>query len=166
MGGRYRWEIQVHGVEVHVQNEPDPIATREELDAVGYRYPNPRRNSQGTRIRQDSGGNWFHFAIPIPTSLGPHSDREYTEVFFMGSINEQAEIKKVHVWSGGVPGASRILKAEAFAPDIRGREFGPLLSIHGRPDNSLVICIYAEFDPGGEITFGGAGARFSAEAPD
>jgi hypothetical protein len=149
-----------------VHNEPDPIATREELDAVGYRYPNPRRNSQGTRIRQDHGGNWFHFAIPIPTNMGPHSDLEYEEVFIAGSINEQAEITKVHVWSGGVPEASRIQKAENFAPDIRGRDFGPLIGIQGTPDKSLAICIYAEFEPGGEITFGRAGVRFTAEAPD
>ena len=43
-----RYKSWIHGVDVHVQDEPNHAAE-------------VRRNSQGTRVRQDNGGNWFHF---------------------------------------------------------------------------------------------------------
>jgi len=159
----YRWEFRVHGVDVHVQNEPDSIATREELDDVGYRFPNPRRNSQGARIRQNHGGNWFHFAIPTPAYLGPHVI-DYWELFVWGTVNAQAELKEVHIWSGGVPTAAKLVVDDFYGP-ITDREFSERFYINEEFDNSLVICIYVEFEPGGEITFGGAGVRIYADAP-
>ena len=147
----HEYRFWVHGVDVHVQNEPD-------------RADDIRRNSQGTRIRQNRGGNWFHFAIPTPTFLDDHVVN-YQNAGLRGKVNGQATIRKVHIWRGGEPRDRRIFKkdysrAEALSNRVLDESFD---FPEGRCEDPLVMCIYVEFENGGEITFAGAGVRFDEQ---
>lgn len=150
--GDQRYKFWVHGVDVHVQNEPNST------DDI-------RRNSQGTRIRQNRGGNWFHFAIPTPTLL-ENNEVEHVDAFLRGKINGQATIRKVHIYRGGEPRDFRILKLDY--EEYEGPSNDILDELYNLPDeichDPLVMCIYVEFESGGEITFAGAGARFDEKA--
>jgi hypothetical protein len=151
MAEDHEYRYFVHGVDVHVQDEPN------RADGI-------RRNSQGTRIRQNSGGNWFHLAIPTPTFLDNHVVN-YRDAALRGKINGQATIRKVHIWMGGVPRGRRIFKKdysrdEALSNRVLLEAFG---ISEGRCEEPLVMCIYVEFENGGEITFGGAGVRFDEQ---
>lgn len=147
-----RYKFWIHGVDVHVQNEPDSA-------------DNIRRNSQGTRIRQNRGGNWFHFAIPTPTHL-KNNEVEHVDAFLRGKVNGQATIRKVHIWRGGEPRDRRIFQKD-YSPD-EALSNRVLDEIYNLPDeichDPLVMCIYVEFESRGEITFAGAGARFDEKA--
>jgi len=158
-----RHDFWVHGLEAHVQNEPDPIST-------GY-TPNPRRNSQGTRVRQDVGENWFHFALPTPIALQPDTDEHHVEllqVLLRGS-GKNCRIKAVHVWSGGAGGGKKICEYDFVASRLLDGEFEEEYDFT-TPNYSwrdpLAIDILVEFEGDGDITFGGAGVRFEAEVPD
>jgi hypothetical protein len=163
-------EFWVHGIELHVQNEPAPIATREELDGGGYRYPNPRRNSQGTTIRQNTGDNWVYFALP---SNPIYLDSEYEEhenqvqmILYRGRSNGKVSLQQLHVWSGGAPQAHRVYRAQAFMDGSFAEEFDVVIgsgAVAFEWRDPLVICFLLHFESGGEITFGGAGVRFLLE---
>ena len=170
----WEWEWHVHGVNVHVQNEPDSIAAPEELGDVTtqaaplYKHANPRRNGQGTTVRQNKGANWFHLAIPIlteiferiPTDQWKDTPKDF-QVKFWGRLNEQASLRKVEIWNGGAPNASRIFDYEWLGYAPHGVDFDESFYLEGVTD-ALVISMYVEFDEGGEVTFGGAGVRCRA----
>jgi hypothetical protein len=157
-----RHEFWVHGLEAHVQNEPDPIAT-------GY-TPNPRRNSQGTRVRQDVGKNWFHFALPTPIALQPDTDEHHVELYevLLRGTGNRCTIDAVHVWSGGAGGGKKICEYNSLGARLDGEfEKNYAFTTPNYPwKEPLAIDIYVEFEEGGDITFGGAGVRFEAEVPD
>jgi hypothetical protein len=163
-------DFWVHGLEAHVQNEPDPIATEAEL-LPGYTYPNPRRNSQGTRVRQNMGKNWFHFAIPTPIALQiePRLKHhiELYEVLLRGTGNS-CSIKALQVWSGGAGGGQKICDHNFPKPYRLDGDFDEKYSFT-TPDwvweAPLAIDVLIEFDEDGDITFGGAGVRFDVQPP-
>jgi hypothetical protein len=167
--GTTRHDFWVHGIELHVQNEPEPIATREELDDEGYRYPNPRRNSQGTTIRQNTGSNWLYFTLPSnPLYLNPEFEGRgnlVNWILLRGRSNGKVSFQKLHVWSGGAPQAHRVSwedRHHSFREEF-DMENGCTQFEWKDP---LVICLLVGFEPGGEITFGGAGVRFDLEWRD
>ena len=135
----YFW---THGVNLIVQNEPDAAA-------------DIRRNSQGTRIQQNRGYNWFHFGVPTPTKLKDHTIH-YKHAYLRGQINENAFIRKVHIYEGG----QRRLKEDNLAFVSRPLEELDLNIPDGECNEPMAICIFAEFENGGEIQFAGAGIRF------
>ena len=147
----HKYKFWIHGVNVHVQNESATASIK--------------RYSQGTKIRQNAGGNWFHLAIPTPTLLNDH-EVEQVDAFLRGKINGQATIKNVHIWRGGEPRDHRVLAKDY--PDGQGLSNRILDELYNLPDEAchdpLVMCIYVDFENGGEIFFAGAGARFDEKA--
>jgi hypothetical protein len=159
----------VHGLEAHVQNEPHPIATEAEL-RPGYTYPNPRRNSQGTRVRQNVGRNWFHFAIPTPIAMEPSTHHEYhleVKAVLLRGRGNNCSIKAVHVWSGGAGGGKKICEYDVPRPRLLDGEFDEEYDVlpYYHWKEPLAIDILVEFEEDGDITFGGAGVWFEAEVP-
>ena len=158
------WEFAIHGVDVHVQygpsdgeyELPDPFAPANSVE----------RTSNGTIIRQDEGANWFHFAITTPMHLGDQGPALYLEASYWGTANEQATVREVQVWGGGVP---KQVQLDSKRTAHSGRAFEASTYVAGRyvegerPDCKapVVVSLYVEFDEGGEITFGGAGVRLS-----
>jgi hypothetical protein len=186
MAGHTVWEFRIHGINAHVQYEPRLIATGPELGdvlgdvaAVGLGdriyevlrdddrdvLYNPRRTTEGTTIRQDDGGNWFHLAITTPIALDNYGGTEYNEAFCWGTVNESAEVQILEVWSGGAPRAKLLDRALAIPPKTGG-DFELLTVIAGECEDPVLISVWVEFKEGGEVTIGGAGVRFSTRALD
>ena len=140
-----RSKFWCHGVDVHVQDEPN---SAQQI----------RRNKEGTRIRQDSGSNWFHFAIPTATQLVDR-DVEIWNAYLKADINGNATIVAVHIYMGGMPEAVRIHEVN----DITWSNRHPLDETfdvsNRRLTAPIVMCIKVDFETGGEITFAGAGAQ-------
>ncbi len=140
----------IPGVNLVVQDEPTAA------DDV-------RRNSQGTRVRQNGGENWFHYGLPTPTTL----DDEGSTVehgYLSGYVNDQARVQSIHVYLGGYRHGHRIGESRIWRRDAlgwSGRALDELdIDLPDRRANApLTFCIKAEFDPGGEIYFAGAGIR-------
>jgi hypothetical protein len=142
MGG---WDFWTHGSSVQVE------------------YPQVvkfiRRTGYGTVVRQsEKTSNWFHFAIPTPTTIDDDYTVKHYDVFLKGIVNENAKIAKVHVWDGD----SRRYKNDNLS--IIGKKFDEKFNI---PDNEvnrgLVVCVFVEFlsgTPMGEVRFISAGAKF------
>ncbi len=156
-----RYTFWTHGVNLVVQDEPDPA------DSI-------RRNSQGTRVRQSRGENWFHFGVTTPSMLDDHKVR-YTHAYLKGYVNEAAEILNINVYEGGYIHGRDISDNLIWPRGSAQEEYArSLRAISGdRPLEELniglsdwtsnapiVICINARFDPGGEIYFAGAGISF------
>ena len=81
-----QYSFWVHGVDVHVQDEPN---SANEV----------RRNKEGARIRQNTGSNWFHFAIPTPRRLD-NNDVYLSSVTVKVAVNDHATIDAVHICEG------------------------------------------------------------------
>ena len=188
-GGLIGWEFRIHGINAHVQFEPRLIAPREEPEALNERRQddvpyadiigdflygelreverhalyNPIRTTDGTTIRQNGGGNWFHLAITTPINLGDHGGTEYNEAFCWGTVNESAQVQILEVWSGGAPRAKLLDRARAASP-ITGGDFELLTRFGGECEDPVLISVWVEFDDGGEVTIGGAGVRFYTRA--
>lgn len=144
----YFW---THGVNLIVQNEPDAAASI-------------RRNSLGTRIRQNQGENWFHFGVPTPTKLKDHAIK-YKHAYLKGHINGNAWIMSVHIYEGGYTNGVSIATKRRLDLDDLNFSSRPLEELDlNLPDQEcnepMVICIKAKFENGGEIHFAGAGIRF------
>jgi hypothetical protein len=178
------FHFMVHGVDVHVQNEPYPTRTElagdeeespdlgEIVEFLGPTWeemllaPTGRarfvtRSAAGTTIGQDEGKNWFHFAITTPRNLGPHGNPLYMEAFFWGTANEQATVTDAQVWGGGVPN-ERQLEAGGVRVAAAG-DFEVRFSLAGvKTTYPVVISVLVEFEDGGLITFGGAGVTLGA----
>ena len=140
-----RSKFWCHGVDVHVQDEPD--------QAISV-----RRNSQGTRVRQDSGSNWFHFAIPTATQLVDR-DVEIWNAYLNADMNANSTIVAVHIYMGAKPEATRIHEVNSVTWSNR-HPLNASFDVRNRKIIApLVMCIKVEFERGGEITFCGAGAQ-------
>jgi hypothetical protein len=130
-----------HGVDVHVQNEPNNA--RE-----------VRRNSQGTRVRQDNGSNWFHFAIPTATQLVDRSV-EIWNAYLKADMNGNATIVAVHTYMG----QTRIDRRDGLTLSNR-HPLDQTFDVTNRTlTDPLVMCVKVDFEEGGEIVFIGAGAQ-------
>ena len=146
---RHFYEFYIHGVNTHVQDEPN-------------RADDIRRNSQGIRIRQNSGENWFHIAVLTAGRLKDHRAK-YDNVKIRGEINNKAFIKSIHVYHGGRPRADRIYRKDYDRGDWITNQSE--MELHLSLDDAnctkpIVVCIKAEFQQGGEIYIGEANARF------
>jgi hypothetical protein len=145
------FEFWTPGVNLIVQDEPDVAESI-------------RRNSQGTRVRQNAGENWFHYGLVTPTMLDNHAS-DIVHGYLSGYVNARARVQSVHVYRGGYRhgvsiGESRIWSGDAL--DWSGRSLEELeIDLPRRRANAPVtFCIKAEFESGGEIYFAGAGVRY------
>ena len=151
MGADHVFQYWTHGVNLVVQDEPNPA------DSV-------RRNSLGTRIRQNRGENWFHFGVTTPSMLDNHPV-QYVHAYLKGYINGEARVQSVHVYCGGYEHGVEISSKLVWSCNDLGYSNRTLDDLNiNIPDygshEPMVICIKAEFDTGGEIYFAGAGIRF------
>jgi len=125
-----------------VQNEP---ASADEV----------RRNSQGTRVRQNGGANWFHFAIPSPTMLDNKGVNLHS-VALEASANANATIVSVHTYEGTT--------AVKRMDDLRWTNREDIDEHWNIPDKKIrspiALSIQVEFDPGGEVAFRSARGTF------
>jgi len=136
-----RSKFMCHGVDVHVQNEPN-------------RAREVKRYGQGTRVRQGSGSNWFHFAIPTATQL-VDKPVEVWNTYLKAEINGNATIVSVHTYMG----QTRIDKRDGLTLSNR-HPLSETFDVSNRKlTDPLVMCVHVEFEEGGEITFIGAGAQ-------
>jgi hypothetical protein len=146
----HEFHYWTHGVNLIVQDEPNPA-------------DNIRRNSQGTRVRQNAGENWFHFGVTTASLLDGHPVK-YVHAYLKGHINGEATVQSVHVYEGGYEDGVNIGTKRIWARDDLRLSSRPLDDLDiNLPDSwsnePIVICIRAEFVSGGEIYFAGAGIR-------
>ena len=151
MGVDHVYEFWTPGVNLIVQDEPTAA------DSV-------RRNSQGTRVRQNRGENWFHYGLPTATMLDNHAS-DLVHGYLWGYINAQARVQSVHVYRGGYQHSVSISESRIWRVDDlnwTGRSLEELtINLPDlRANAPITFCIKADFDSGGEIFFAGAGVRY------
>ncbi|MCP4663883.1 MAG: hypothetical protein GY856_51520 [bacterium] len=103
--------------------------------------------------------NWFHLAIPTPTSVGGIGPLlEWVHVH--AHMNENARLAEVHIWDGG----KRIHTQNCvFTDEEVDEKFGP--KDKWSVARGINCCLKVEFLTGeimGRATFYGAGGRFLA----
>jgi len=158
MGKYVNW---VHGSDVNIE-WTNKIHDGGSNSAPGH----PRPTGRGTIVRQESGVNWFHFAVPTPTVVnGDITDTTpvvIEDVFLHATVNESAQVDRVHVWDGD----TRIWVRN----DIEGLENQEIVEKWDVSDDpvsrGVVISVRVHFHTGGEVgtvTFHGAGAQFDDE---
>lgn len=121
-----------------------------------------RRTGWGSQVRQKRGtSNWFHLAIPSPTTLENRKSYHY-HAFLRAKVNTDAIIDRVHVREAQGPGSHCPVIYDSGAITITGqnKDFD-----YNLPDNEctgpIVLCVHVKFDGNhGEVIFTGAGARF------
>jgi len=155
MGKYLKW---VHGSDVSIE-WPDRIHDGGSNSAPG----NPRPVGWGTIVRQETGDNWFHFAIPTPTAINSKafeaSPVVIEDVFLHATVNESARVDRVHVWDGD----NKIWGRDNIE-GLENEEIFEELDISDDPVREGVgISVHVDFSTGGEIgkvTFHSAGAQF------